>query len=95
MKLLIRKEAEQDIESAHFWYQQQSALAARQFIDAINHALQRIVEFPRSFPLVGNHTRRALLARFPYAIYFCESRGRIEIHAVFHQRRKPQPRLIR
>lgn len=95
MKILIRKEAEQDIASARSWYQQRSPLAARQFIAALNHTLMRIAEFPHAFPPAGKHTRRALLARFPYTVYFCENGNRIEVHAVFHQSRTPQPRLVR
>jgi len=95
MKLLIRREAEQDIHSAHAWYQQQSPRAARRFLKAIDHTLERVVQFPQAFPLVGGTTRRALLERFPYAVYFCENENRVEVHAVFQQRRQVQPRLIR
>lgn len=95
MKILIRKEAEQDIANARFWYQQRSPQAAQQFVTALNHTLTRITEFPHAFPSAGKHTRRALLARFPYTVYFHEAGDRIEVHAVFHQSRTPQPRLVR
>lgn len=70
MKILIRKEAEQDIASARDWYQQQSPRAAQQFIAALNHTLIRIADFPHAFPSIGKSTQRALLGRFPYTIYF-------------------------
>lgn len=95
MKILIRKEAEQDIYSARAWYQQQSPLAARQLLETLNHTLVRIADFPNAFPQVEGHTRRAILGRFPYTIYFREKDGLMEVHAAFHQRRKPQSRLIR
>lgn len=95
MKLLIRKEAERDIQIAHAWYQQQSPSAARHFMEALGRTLTRLTEFPDAFPRAGGNTRRALLGHFPYTLYLCVISDRIEVHAVFHQRRKPQPRLIR
>lgn len=95
MKLLIRREAERDIANACLWYQQRSPSAARQFIAAIDHTLARIADFPHAFPPAGKRTRRALLAGFPYTVYFCAKGDRIEVHAVFHQSREPHPRLVR
>jgi plasmid stabilization system protein ParE len=95
MKIFIRREAEQDIADARSWYQQRSPQSAQSFIASLNHTLTRIAEFPHAFPRAGKRTRRALLTRFPYTVYFCETGAHIEVHAVFHQSRKPQPRLVR
>jgi plasmid stabilization system protein ParE len=40
-------------------------------------------------PAVHRHVRRALIHRFPYALYFTLAADRIEVVAVLHTRRDP------
>jgi toxin ParE1/3/4 len=50
--------------------------------------VERIAQNPLQFPEIGSGVRRALLRRFPYAIYFVATGSPIII-AVLHQRRYP------
>ncbi len=46
---------------------------------------------PLQFPNVGENIRRALLRRFPYAIYFVvRDESRVAVIAILHQRRNPR-----
>ena len=51
--------------------------------------LERIADNPVQFPEIGEGIRRALLHRFPYAVYFLISEDTPVIVAVLHQHRKP------
>jgi plasmid stabilization system protein ParE len=91
--LVVRPSAELDIQDAADWYEDEEIGLGGQFLDELRDVLRRINELPSQFPEVGRGARRALLKRFPYAIYFLlraegEERALV-ILAVLHQRRSP------
>jgi len=88
-RLIIRREAEHDASRAAAWYQSNRAGLEEVFLDELERVLRLICETPEAFPLVLGATRRALLRRFPYAVYFRTSEGAVEVVAVFHMRRSP------
>ena len=69
-RLVVRPSAELDIRDAADWYEDEEVGLGGQFLDELRHILRRISELPSQFPDVGRGARRALLKRFPYAIYF-------------------------
>ena len=92
-RLVVRPSAELDIQDAADWYEDEEIGLGGQFVDELRHVIQRISELPSQFPDVGRGARRALLKRFPYAIYFL-LRGEgderaVILLAVLHQRRSP------
>ncbi|WP_437791344.1 type II toxin-antitoxin system RelE/ParE family toxin [Sorangium sp. So ce693] len=93
IRLIVRPSAELDIREAAEWYEDEEAGLGGQFVDELRHIVSRIRELPSQFPDVGRGTRRALLKRFPYAIYFllrgeADQRAAV-ILAILHQRRRP------
>jgi plasmid stabilization system protein ParE len=50
--------------------------------------IDRLVESPKQFPLVGYGARRALIKDFPYAVIFREAK-KIQIVAIAHGKRRP------
>ncbi|MFS8069451.1 MAG: type II toxin-antitoxin system RelE/ParE family toxin [Byssovorax sp.] len=92
-RLVVRPSAELDIRDATDWYEDEEVGLGAQFVDELRHVIRRISELPSQFPDVGRGARRALLKRFPYAIYFLlrdegDERA-VVILAVLHQRRSP------
>lgn len=85
--LVVRLEAEADIESAVVWYERQVRGLGARFLDALDDVQARIGGFPLHFPEVAPDVRRALLRRFPYAIYFVAQAERVVVIAVLHQHR--------
>ena len=64
----------------------------------IEETLSRVLDHPYSFPPVRGNLRRAVVRRFPFAIFYEVTANEIEIIAVFHSRRNPevwQSRVIR
>ena len=53
-------------------------------------ALASIEREPRSYPLAAAEVRRALVRRFPYALYFVVDAEAIVVLACLHVRRDPQ-----
>ena len=60
------------------------------FIAELGHIFDRVSENPMQFPLVEQSVRRALLAKFPYSVYFTtEHADTAMVLAVVHQKRLP------
>ena len=49
-----------------------------------------IRRLPRSYPIVHEDYRRALIRRFPYAVFYECSSGKVEIVAFFHCSQDPE-----
>lgn len=89
-QLVIRRAAELDIEEATDWYEQEEAGLGTKFVNELVSTFTRVRRMPLQFPSVGRSVRRALLGRFPYAIYFVlRDEDQAVIIAVLHQRRDP------
>jgi len=87
--LVVRPEAELDVEEAAFWYDDRQSGLGDRFTAKLNQLLPRIAEYPFQFPEIGRDVRRGLLERFPYAVYFTVSEDTVTVIAVFHQQRHP------
>ena len=90
MTVRFRTEAVEDVFSARSWYDQQLAGLGDQFVAALEGVVQLISELPDAFPEIAVGHRRALLGRFPYALYYRVERDVIDIVACLHTRRSPE-----
>ena len=86
-RVIPSPDAEEDIRSAIRWYQNQDVDLPLRFNAERRAALARIASNPYQFPIINNLTRRALMKRFPYAIYFIAQPEVVSITSVLHQRR--------
>jgi len=87
MTLLVRPEASHDILEAARWYEARREGLGTEFVDTINATFEHIVAKPIRFTRTYRGLRRALVQRFPYAVYFDEAGPHMIILAVVHQRR--------
>jgi plasmid stabilization system protein ParE len=88
--LLVAPEAEADVSDAFSWYEEQMKGLGRGFLSSIEKALQSIQARPARFPIIHKNVRRALLHRFPYALFFVRKEDSIVVIAVLHQARDPR-----
>jgi len=86
----VRALAEADVREAAFWYEGKREGLGAEFILELDALYDRIAQSPRQFPEVGEGARRALLRRFPYAVYFVIAEDAPVILAVLHQHRRPE-----
>jgi plasmid stabilization system protein ParE len=89
IKLVLRPEAELDMEEAALWYEVERQGLGDRFVSELSRLFVRITESPRQFPVVEEGARRGLLHRFPYAVYFLLEEDTATVLAVIHQRRHP------
>ena len=71
-RLVIRPRAETDIIEAALWYQKQSPGLEEDFLLEVDAAMQWMVDNPLACLRLRRRpeTRRVLVARFPYRIFF-------------------------
>ncbi len=87
--IIIRPEAENDIQQAYEWYSSIQAKLGIRFIKEIEKIFNSIEINPQMYHKVLADLRRAFCKKFPYAIYFKTEKSDITIIAVLHQRRNP------
>ena len=91
MRVLYRTEAAADLAEAFSWYQTQRSGLGAEFHDAVFATIALIEGLPDAFPIVHQDLRRALLRRFPYAVYYRRlGADQLEILACLHNRRHPR-----
>ena len=84
----FRPQAEDEAFDVRRWYEARRVGLGEEFGGEVAAAVARIVESPLAFPRVRGETRRAVLARFPYALYFRVTDAHIVVLAV-HGRQDP------
>jgi len=88
-ELVVRREAELDIEEAAGRYEDERQGLGDRFMSELTGLLARIAESPLQFPSAGEGARRGLLHKFPYSVYFLLENQTVTVLAVVHQRRHP------
>lgn len=87
---IFRPAAAADVEDAYQWYESQQAGLGEEFLAAVRASLGSMTANPESFPVVHRQTRRALLRRFPYGLYYRIFDDQIVVVACMHGRRNPR-----
>lgn len=89
--------AEAELRTAARWYEDQRPGLGVEFAGAVDAVLARIGETPEQFPVWISNRRfhRAVLARFPYALFFYVLAEEPVVVAIAHTRRRPGYRLSR
>jgi plasmid stabilization system protein ParE len=90
MPVRFLPEAEAELLETARWYRQQTPGLDLEFMKCIEDALAMIGRSPNLFPLVHRQLRRALVRRFPYAIFYEVRSAEIVVYAIFHFRRNPK-----
>lgn len=89
-RLRLTPEAELDLDEAHSWYQAQAPGRSADFLGAVNTCIASIRRHPEAYQLVDATMRRALVRRFPYAVFYAVEAAEIVVYAVFHCTRNPR-----
>ena len=81
--------------SASAWYEEQQQGLGEEFLRALEHVVEHIIRFPMGFPEILPGHRRALLPRFPYALYHSGDVESLDVLACLHTRQSPHRWLRR
>jgi plasmid stabilization system protein ParE len=88
--VLIRPAAAADIEGAFHWYEGQRIGLGIEFRSELKATIDRLATNPVLYQVIHRDTRRALLRRFPYGVFYRVYAEAIIVVAVMHGRRAPK-----
>ncbi len=90
-KIVLSEIVEKEIAAVRDWYNEKALQLGADFVLTIEDSFARIAYNPVGYPVVlfGKY-RRALVRRFPYAVYFRIEGSDIKISALFHHSRSPE-----
>lgn len=89
--LILTEDAQQDLDDAYDWYQEQDHGLGEEFFRCVDAKLSEISRSPLQHQIVYNdRVHRALTNRFPFSIYFINEEEIITVFAILHQRRSPE-----
>jgi plasmid stabilization system protein ParE len=88
-KLIIAPEAGQDVADAFGWYEGRRPGLGEEFLSCVDACIQAIRRAPEMHSVVHETYRRALVRRFPYAIFYEHAGDTVTIYSVFHTSRDP------
>lgn len=89
-KLVVSPEAESDIEKAFEWYEDKDEGLGPDLVMEIRSSINRITKGPMAYPIVRGKTRRILLDRFPYSVFYTVVDDIVKVIGCIHQRRSPR-----
>lgn len=87
--VIVRPEAEQDLNQAYQWYESQRKGLGDDFLLCVEGGLARLTRNPELYQKIHGNIRRILIDRFPFSIFFILNEQHIAILAVLHARRNP------
>ena len=84
--LVLRPAAVADLTEAHAHYHGLVDGLGDRFVAALDELFARLIEFPRSAPLVAGYrdVRRAVVRGFPYVVFYRHQLDRIDVLRVLH-----------
>ncbi len=87
--LVFWEEAEEDYLDAFSWYTSRREDLGTSFEQEMDKSIGRIKSQPNQFPKVYKEVYRALIKRFPYAVFFKKYETEIIIIAISHTAQDP------
>jgi plasmid stabilization system protein ParE len=95
VKLIFVQEAQQDIEEAYGWFEEQRIGLGEDFLSCVDACIQNICRIPELYPKIHEDYRRALVRRFPYAVFYEYTEAKVVVYSIFHTSQNPQKWRIR
>jgi plasmid stabilization system protein ParE len=81
--------ASRDLEEAYRWYEGRAPGLGHDFARAVEASLRSIHENPELHEAVHKRYRRAMVRRFPYAVFYKFANRVVTVYSVFHCSQDP------
>ena len=88
-RLYVEPEADADLAEAFGWYEMQRVGLGSEFLAEVAQTFASLEDAPERYPVVRGSTRRALVHRFPFAVFYIPEADLVAVTAVMHGRRDP------
>ena len=89
MSYSFHPEAKAEFIEAIEYYENCTQGLGLDFAIEVHATIERIVAYPKAWPIMEGEIRRSQTGRFPYGVLYAEDHGSIYILAVMHLHRDP------
>lgn len=79
-----------ELRNAAHYYRERSRRVAASFMVEVQKAIDQILEYPESAPVIRGEVRGKVVARFPYTLMYRVAAEVVVILAVAHHRQRPE-----
>ena len=90
LPVVLSAAAEADVQEAALHYEKQRAGLGVRFVRQLRDACSRIGDHPDIYLEVLDGVRRAPVRRYAYGVFYRTRADRVDVIAVFHNRRDPR-----
>ena len=98
LPLVYRRRVGRDLAGGYVYYEGQKADLGKEFLAAVELSFESIERSPELYMRAHLEVRRAIVSRFPYAVFYLVESERIVVLRVLHTasdpKRWPQPRKV-
>jgi plasmid stabilization system protein ParE len=88
-RLVAEPRVDLDVAAAFAWYENEQPGLGLDFLNELRATYDRIADGPFKYQDLRSGIRRALVGRFPYAVYFAVEAGIVVVLSVLHVSRDP------
>ncbi len=89
VRLVAAPEVEQDVTDAYVWYEERRAGLGEDFLSCLDACFESIRRSPLMYPVVFRSFHRALVRRFPFAVFYEYEPDVATVFGVLHTSRHP------
>ena len=86
----IRPLAQRDIRRAFSWYERQRSGLGTDLVNELDAVYERLAKNPYAYQEVLSGVRRAILRRFPYAVFYLIVEEEVRVLCVMDMSRDPE-----
>ena len=89
MEVIFNELAVREMNDAIAYYELQFSGLGTAFKEEIQKAINRIIKYPKAWPIVDKDIRKYILHKYPYNVLYSLEKDHLYIIAIAHQHRKP------
>jgi len=89
MPVVFRPRVKSDLNPAFDWYEKQQSGLGDEFLSSVQSTFTTIGRHPELFAVAHDEVRRAIISRFPFAVFFLVESDRVVVLRVLHTARNP------
>ena len=89
LPVVYRRKVGRDLAAAFGYYEDQLEDLGEKFLTAVDSTFDAIEHFPEMFARIHGEVRRALVSRFPYAVFYRVESRQVVVLTVLHTSRDP------
>lgn len=90
LPVVYRRKVGRDLAAGFGYYEDQAQGLGERFLTGVDSAFDAIERYPEMFAQVHGEVRRAVVSRFPFAVFYRVESKRVVVLTVLHTARDPK-----